>query len=335
LELINHASLKPFVTFGVEATCDHLYRVEDPEELKLAAQYLEQPLVLGGGSNVLPIGDIHRNVLRMELKGIEIIKEEGNDVWIRASAGELWHQVVLWAVERDLGGIENLSLIPGTIGASPIQNIGAYGVELVSVFESLEAVEIGTGALRTFTKAECGFGYRDSVFKKEHKGKYIISSVTLRLKRESTVNTTYGSIQAVLQERGITHPTIRDISNIVIEIRQSKLPDPGIIGNAGSFFKNPIIDSSLFESIKEKYPDLPGYPDPSGHTKIHAGWLIEKAGWKGKRFGDAGSYGKQSLVLVNYGNASGEEIWELAQQIIASVEQQFNITLHPEVNLWR
>lgn len=335
MELINHASLKPFVTFGVEATCDHLYRVEDLEELKLAAQYLENPLVLGGGSNVLPIGDIHRNVLRMELKGREIVHEEGPDVYVRFAAGEIWHQVVMWAVDHDLGGIENLSLIPGTIGASPIQNIGAYGVELDSVFDHLEAVEIGTGELKVFDKEECKFGYRDSIFKNEVKGKYIITSVTLRLKREHFVTTHYGSIQSLLQEKGIVHPTIRDISNTVIEIRQSKLPDPKVIGNAGSFFKNPLISSDHFESIKKAYPDLPGYPDPSGHTKIAAGWLIEKAGWKGKRFGDAGSYDKQSLVLVNYGNATGVEIWDLAQEIISSVAEMFNIRLQPEVNLWK
>ena len=305
------------------------------EELKLAAQFLENPLILGGGSNVLPIGDIHRNVLRMELKGREIVHEEGPDVYVRFAAGEIWHQVVMWAVDHDLGGIENLSLIPGTIGASPIQNIGAYGVELVSVFDHLEAVELGTGQLHIISKEECKFGYRDSIFKNEAKGRYIITSVTLRLKREHFVTTHYGSIQTLLQEKGITHPTIRDISNTVIEIRQSKLPDPKVIGNAGSFFKNPLITSEHFEIIKEKYPDLPGYPDPSGHTKIAAGWLIEKAGWKGKRIGDAGSYDKQSLVLVNYGNASGTEIWELAQEIIASVEELFDINLHPEVNLWR
>ncbi len=319
----------------MEATCDHLYRVEEIDELRLAAQYLESPLVLGGGSNVLPIGNIHQSVLKMELKGIEIVKEEDADILIQVAAGEIWHEVVMWAVNLEFGGIENLSLIPGTMGASPIQNIGAYGVELVSAFESLEAIEIGTGEIKVFSKEECKFGYRDSIFKSEERGKYIITSVTLRLKREYEVNTTYGSIQALLREKGIDRPSIRDISDVVIEIRQSKLPDPKVIGNAGSFFKNPMIPSGQFESIKEKFPDLPGYPDPSGHTKIPAGWLIEKAGWKGKRFGDAGSYEKQSLVLVNYGNASGEEIWDLAQKIITSVKDLFDIALHPEVNLWR
>ena len=335
MELINHASLKPFVTFGVEATCDHLYRIDELEELKVAAQYMEDPLILGGGSNVLPIGNINRNVVRNELKGFDIVKEEEGDVVVKIAAGEIWHDAVIWAVKNELGGIENLSLIPGTIGASPIQNIGAYGVELVSVFEELEAVELGTGQVKIFTKEECRFGYRDSVFKHEAKGKYIIISVTLRLKRDYVVNTTYGSIKDVLEHKGITKPTIKDVSDTVIEIRQSKLPDPKLIGNAGSFFKNPMIPSSQFESIKEMYPELPGYPDPSGVTKIPAGWLIEKAGWKGKRFGDAASYEKQSLVLVNYGNATGTEIWELAERIMDSVLQMFHIQLHPEVNLWK
>jgi UDP-N-acetylmuramate dehydrogenase len=335
LELINNASLKSFVTFGVEATCDHLYRVDEIEELRLAAQYLDRPLVLGGGSNILPIGHIPKSVLKLELKGFDIVKEEGPDVLVQVAGGEVWHQVVMWAVDHELGGIENLSLIPGTIGASPIQNIGAYGVELVSVFESLEAVEIGKGQVREFSKEECKFGYRDSIFKREVHGKYIIASVTLRLKRDYTVNTTYGSIRDVLQQKGIAHPTIRDVSNTVIEIRQSKLPDPKVIGNAGSFFKNPMISSDHFQSLKNTYPDLPGFPDPEGLTKVPAGWLIEKAGWKGKRFGDAGSYEKQSLVLVNYGHASGTEIWELAQKIIASVHEQFNVQLSPEVNLWK
>jgi len=335
LELIKNASLKPFVTFGVEATCDHLYRVDEIDELRLAAQYLDNPLVLGGGSNILPIGNINKSVLRLELKGFEIVKEEGPDVLVKIAAGEVWHEVVMWSVNNELGGIENLSLIPGTIGASPIQNIGAYGVELVSVFESLEAVEIGTGHVHEFSKVECKFGYRDSIFKREAHGKYMIVSVTLRLKRDYTVNTTYGSISDLLHQKGIANPTIRDVSNTVIEIRQSKLPDPKVIGNAGSFFKNPMISSDHFESIKSSYPDLPGYPDPEGLTKVPAGWLIEKAGWKGKRFGDAGSYEKQSLVLVNYGEATGTEIWDLAQQIIASVHKQFNVELSPEVNLWK
>lgn len=334
MELINQASLKPFVTFGVDATCDHLYRIEDIEELKVAAQYLEHPLILGGGSNVLPIGDIHRNVLRIELGGLEIIREEGDEVLVRIAAGEVWHDVVMWALDNQLGGIENLSLIPGTIGAAPIQNIGAYGIELVSVFDHLEAIEIGKGTSTRFTKEDCRFGYRDSIFKHEAKDRFIITAVTLRLSPVASVNVSYGAIQEILQLKGITNPSHRDVSEAVIQIRQSKLPDPAIIGNAGSFFKNPIIPRGDFEMMKQMHPDLPGYAEGADHIKVPAGWLIEQTGWKGKRVGNVGSYEKQALVLVNHGGGSGEEVWQLAQLIIASVRDQFGIELTPEVNLW-
>ena len=335
MELINKASLQPFVTFGVEAICDHLYRVEDIEELKLAAQYLEDPLILGGGSNVLPIGDLHRNVLRIELAGLEIVKEEADHVWVKIAAGEVWHDIVLWALDNNLGGIENLSLIPGTIGAAPIQNIGAYGVELVSVFDELEAIEIGTGKEVRFGNADCRFGYRDSIFKHEAKGKYIITSVTLRLSNTSSLNVSYGAIQDVLQQQGISNPTHRDVSNAVVQIRQSKLPDPKVIGNAGSFFKNPILPKANFDIIKEAHPGMPYYAEGNEHVKIPAGWLIEQAGWKGKRIGNVGSYDKQALVLVNHGGGTGEEVWALAQAIIESVQDKFAVTLSPEVNVWK
>ncbi len=334
MELINNASLKPYITFGVEATCDHLYHVEDSEELKLAARYLEKPLILGGGSNVLPIGHIQRNVLRNGLKGMQVVRQEGPDVWVRAASGEIWHEVVLWALDQNLGGIENLSLIPGTIGASPIQNIGAYGVELVSVFDSLEAVEIGTGEVKYFSKEECRFGYRESIFKHEAKEKYIIAAVTLRLSEHHQLHTAYGAIQDTLSGKGITQPTIRDVSDAVIQIRKSKLADPSLLGNAGSFFKNPVIPAEQFYALKKTYEDLPGYPDTTGNAKVPAGWLIEKAGWKGKRIGHVGSYEKQALVLVNYGGATGEEIWSLAREIMISVEELFGIHLYPEVNIW-
>lgn len=334
MELINQASLKPFTTFGVEAACDHLYRVEEIEELRLAVQYLEKPLILGGGSNILPIGDIHRNVLKIELKGIELV-QEGASPLIRIQAGEIWHELVLWALKHELGGIENLSLIPGTVGAAPMQNIGAYGVELESVFHSLEALEVGTGKTKIFSKEECKFGYRDSIFKKEAKDLYVITSVFLRLTHEHKINTSYGAIQDVLKTWGITQPTIHDLSKVVIQIRQSKLPDPAEIGNAGSFFKNPVITVTQFESLKEKYPGLPGYPASKETIKVPAGWLIEHAGWKGKTKGRAGCYEKQALVLVNHGGASGEEVWSLAKDVIYSVEEIFGIKLSPEVNLWK
>jgi len=334
VELINNASLKSFTTLGVEASCDHLYRVEDYEELKLAVQYLERPLILGGGSNILPIGDIHRNVLRIEIKGIQIL-EDGPEPIIGVAAGEGWHDFVMWALGHDLGGVENLSLIPGTMGAAPMQNIGAYGVELESVFHSLQAVEIGTGEARIFMKEECKFGYRDSIFKKEARDKYVITGVNVKLSREHKLNTHYGVIRDMLLEKGIYNPTIHDVSQVVIAIRQGKLPDPAVIGNAGSFFKNPVIPIDHFERIKESHTSLPGYPVEEGFIKVPAGWLIEQAGWKGRRKGNAGCYEKQALVLVNLGGARGEEIWSLALDVIASVKEKFQIELSPEVNLWK
>ena len=335
MELIDNASLKPFVTFGVEASCNHLYRIEELEELQLASRYLENPLVLGGGSNILPIGHIPRNVLKVELQGIEIEEIPGQDPLIHIAAGENWHQLVMYAIDHDLGGIENLSLIPGTVGAAPIQNIGAYGVELDSVFDSLMAIRIGDGEIVRFTKADCDFGYRDSIFKREAKDQYIITSVTLRLQRDHKVNTSYGPVQEVLKERGIDNPSIRDVSDAVIRIRQSKLPDPAVIGNAGSFFKNPVVNMEVFSLLKKEYPGMPHFAFDESHVKLPAGWLIEQAGWKGKSIGQAGSYEKQALVLVNLGHATGEEIWHLAQEIISGVEKQFGIRLSPEVNLWR
>ncbi len=335
MELLNRTSLKSFVTFGVEATCDHLYRIEDLEELKLAVQYLENPLILGGGSNVLPIGDIKRNVLRVELKGIEIEEENEAEPLIHMAAGENWHQLVLWALDRNLGGIENLSLIPGTIGAAPMQNIGAYGVELESVFHALEAVRIGSGEMVRFKKEACRFGYRDSIFKKEVKDQYVITSVTLKLSREHKINTSYGALHDFLEHKGIKNPGIRDVSNAVIEIRQSKLPDPATIGNAGSFFKNPIISLTQYESLKKSHPSIPGFHAGDQFIKVPAGWLIEQAGWKGRRIGNVGCYEKQALVLINIGGATGEEIWNLAGEVIKSVEEMFQIRLSPEVNVWK
>jgi UDP-N-acetylmuramate dehydrogenase len=334
LELINNASLNSFVTFGVEASCKHLYKVQDLDELMLAVQYLEDPLILGGGSNVLPMGHLDRNILKIELEGIEIREDNGKDVLVHIGAGENWHQFVLWALNQNLGGVENLSLIPGTVGASPIQNIGAYGVELESVFDSLEAVRLGSGELERFTKEECRFGYRDSIFKQEAKGKYIITQVNLRLSREPQVNLSYGALRDALDQKGISNPGIHDVSNAVIRIRQSKLPDPALIGNAGSFFKNPMISVEQFEQLRENYPSIPSFPAIDNYIKVPAGWLIEQAGWKGKNIGKAGCYEKQELVLVNLGGASGEDIWFLADQVIKSVRSIFNVDLVPEVNIW-
>ncbi|HZI23834.1 MAG TPA: UDP-N-acetylmuramate dehydrogenase [Chryseolinea sp.] len=253
---------------------------------------------------------------------------------MKVGAGENWHQFVLYCVERNWGGVENLSLIPGTVGAAPIQNIGAYGVEIKNIITSVEAMEIDSGEIKTFSNSECNFGYRDSIFKQNEKNKYLISSITLILtRRNHHFNTSYGAIEETLKQQGISHPTVKSISDAVIQIRRSKLPDPQVVGNAGSFFKNPTIDNKLYEFIKKDYPSFPSYPSANGLVKIPAGWLIEQCGWKGKTFDQIGVHKNQALVLVNYGGGEGKRIWQLALDIKASVQQKFNITLQPEVNV--
>lgn len=333
--LLENASLKPYVTFGVEATCERLYKIEDLDELIVAIRHLQNPLILGGGSNVLPIGDLKRDVLKIEIKGFEVEEKAGQDPIVHIGAGENWHACVMRAIEHDLGGIENLSLIPGTAGAAPIQNIGAYGVELDTVFHSLQAVRISDGEIISFDKAQCRFGYRDSIFKRDAKDQFVITGISLRLNRDHQVNTSYGAIQDVLRERAVDHPTIKDVSDAVVSIRQSKLPDPAVIGNAGSFFKNPVIEKEQYELLKADFPHLPGFPVDEKNVKVPAGWLIEHTGWKGKSQGKAGVYDKQALVLVNLGGATGEEVWTLAEEVMASVQNTFGIPLHPEVNVWK
>lgn len=332
-----HFSLSPYNTMGINATARFFVEVNSVEELTGALEFAEEKsssmLVLGGGSNILFVNDFDGLVILNRIKGIEVLSEDENQVTLKCGAGENWHQLVLNCVEKGYGGLENLSLIPGTVGAAPIQNIGAYGVELKDVFERLEAFDIEKRELRTFSKEECAFGYRDSIFKKELKGKVIITSVTLKLSKKPELNFSYSSLKEKLEEKGITKPSIKDISDAVIEVRQSKLPDPEEIGNTGSFFKNPVISVFQFDELKSKYPELPSYPVSERQVKVPAGWLIEQAGWKGKRVGDAGVHEKQALVLVNHGNAMGEEIWSLANQIIDSVDQKFDIRLTPEVNI--
>jgi UDP-N-acetylmuramate dehydrogenase len=252
---------------------------------------------------------------------------------VKAGGGEVWHDLVLFCLQHNLGGIENLSLIPGTVGAAPLQNIGAYGVELKDVFEELEAVNLATGELHTFDKAACQFGYRESVFKHESRGQYIVASVTLRLRKEHQLNTSYGAIQTTLEEMQVQQPTIHDVSAAVCHIRRSKLPDPAQIGNAGSFFKNPEIPVLLYDVLKEKYPGMPAYPVSEAAVKVPAGWLIEQCGWKGKVIENYGVHKNQALVLVNYGGAHGEKLLALARDIIQSVQEKFGITLQPEVNI--
>ncbi|WP_103664889.1 UDP-N-acetylmuramate dehydrogenase [Gracilimonas amylolytica] len=335
-EVKEHFDLKEHNTIGVSAKARYFASVSTADELRqllLDPKYKLLPkLMLGGGSNILFANDFEGLVIHLKIKGREVVEETGDHVHWKLGSGENWHQVVLGAIENDWAGIENLSLIPGSVGAAPIQNIGAYGVELEQVFHSLEALDLNTGIIKTFEHKECKFGYRDSAFKNDLKGKYVITSVTLKLSKHPKVNTSYRALSDHLNEQGIEEPTIRQVSNAVIEIRQSKLPDPKEIGNTGSFFKNPVISEEEFGRLKNKHPDVPNYPDKKG-VKVPAAWLIDQCGWKGERIGDAGVHKKQALVLVNYGSATGAEIIELAEKIRRSVHNKFGVVLTPEVNI--
>lgn len=335
MKLEENYNLQALNTFGIAANARYFAEAHSEADLRKAFQLQVQPmLILGGGSNLLLTQDFEGLVIKNVISGKTIIEETDTQVIVRVGAGENWHQFVLWCLDQDLGGVENLSLIPGTVGAAPIQNIGAYGVELKDVFHHLEAMEVATGNMHTFSHAECRFGYRDSVFKNELKGKYCITQVYLQLtKITHQINTSYGAIRETLAAQDVTEPTIRDISNAVIDIRSSKLPDPAKIGNSGSFFKNPEIPAEQFAKLQQRFPHIISFPGSNGKIKVPAGWLIEQCGWRGTRRGDAGCYEKQALVLVNYGNASGEDIWRLAQDIVASVQDTFGITLSPEVNI--
>lgn len=333
--LQENVNITPFTTFGVEVYTKEFARFNSVEELQgiLTKVIGKKLFILGGGSNVLFTKDFDGLVLRNEIKGITKIKEDEEFVYLKVGAGVVWHDFVLHTIENNWGGVENLSLIPGSVGASPMQNIGAYGVEIKDVFESLEAVEIATGKTHTFSHKDCQFGYRESVFKRSLKDKFIITSVTYRLSKNPKLNTSYGAIESELENRGITEPTIKDISDVVIAIRQSKLPDPREIGNGGSFFKNPIITKSHFEELKARYEQIPSYPVDEYHIKVPAGWLIDQAGWKGKRIGDYGVHKRQALVLVNYGSAKGQDIFNLSEEIITDIQNKYGITLEREVNI--
>lgn len=335
MNIRHDVSLLPYNTFGIDAKAAHFVEFQSVEALQLVLRKpFGPPFVLGGGSNILLTGDQPGLVLKNNIRGIEVLRSFQNKVWVRAGGGEVWHDFVLWAVQRGFGGVENLSLIPGTVGAAPVQNIGAYGVELKDVFVRLEAVELATGKRRVFHRVECRFGYRDSVFKHEGKGRYCITAVVFSLtQHKHRLNTRYGDIRAVLGAEGIDRPGIADISRAVVQIRSSKLPDPAKIGNCGSFFKNPELERSVLDRIRATYPNAPHFDLPGGRVKIPAGWLIEQCGWKGKRVGNTGCYEKQALVLVNHGGATGAEVKALAFEIIASVERQFGVHLEPEVNI--
>jgi len=336
LRIQDDINLAPFNTLGVPAKAKYFLSVRTVDELIAILPVDKQfssIFVLGGGSNILFMDDYEGLILHIAIRGKEVIRENENHIYLKIGAGENWHETVRYCVEKGWGGIENLSLIPGTTGAAPIQNIGAYGVEIEEVFESLTAIELETGSRHIFNKEDCRFAYRDSIFKQELKGKYAVADVTLKLSKNPELNTSYGAIKNMLDERKITEPTIQDISDIVIEIRNSKLPDPAKLGNAGSFFKNPIITDENYHNLKQEYPAMPGYSVDDARTKVPAGWLIEQTGWKGKVVGQAGTYRQQALVIVNHGDATGQEILQLAKMIQESVYEKFDIELVPEVNI--
>jgi UDP-N-acetylmuramate dehydrogenase len=333
-----NVSLLPFNTFHIDAKASHLVKIHSLEDVHALRENPlfsnNKKLFLGGGSNILFTQDFNGLVIKNEINGISTVNEDESNITLRVGSGENWHSLVMYCVEQDLGGIENLSLIPGTVGAAPMQNIGAYGVEVKDVIVEVEALELETGRIVTFSKEECRFGYRESFFKHEGKNKFFISSITLTLtKKTHNFNVSYGAIKETLLEMGSHELSVRAISDAVIRIRKSKLPDPEVVGNAGSFFKNPSISVSDFQSLQEIFPMIPGYKEPNDKVKVPAGWLIEQCGWKGKSFSSIGVHPLQALVLVNYGEGKGDDIWQLALDIQESVRKKFNIELHPEVNI--
>jgi UDP-N-acetylmuramate dehydrogenase len=336
MHIEEHKSLKDYNTFNIQATARYFSSIGSIEDLKLALQSNIHPdiFILGGGSNMLLTKNIEALVLHINLKGIKIISEDRNSVVLNVMAGENWHEFVQYCIKNDYGGVENLSLIPGNIGTAPIQNIGAYGVELKDVFLDCNTLSIADQSEKKFTKEECKFAYRNSIFKHQKKGKYIITNVTFKLtKNNHRTIIEYGSIKQELENSNIHHPSIKDISEVIIKIRESKLPNPNEIGNSGSFFKNPTINNIEFEEFYKNFPTAPFYKLSEFEYKIPAGWLIEKSGFKGQRDGDAGVHKNQALVLVNHGNASGKEILELAEKIQTKVKQDFGILIEPEVNI--
>ena len=330
-----NVDIAPYTTFGISAKAESLAVFSSAEELKelLKKNTSRKTTVLGGGSNVLFTQDYDGLILVNRIKGISVVEENEEEILVKVGAGENWHEFVLHCIEKGWGGVENLSLIPGSVGASPMQNIGAYGIEIKDVFQELSALNIETFKEETFNHAQCEFGYRESVFKRALKGKYIITSVTYRLTKKPKLNTSYGAIENELERKNITSPTIKDVSDAVIAIRRSKLPDPKEIGNAGSFFKNPVVKKEVLEKIQSEYPDAPHYPIDEYHVKVPAGWLIDTAGWKGKRFGSYGVHVNQALVLVNYDYAKGGDIYDLSQQILDDIQDKFGILLEREVNI--
>ncbi|WP_346319785.1 UDP-N-acetylmuramate dehydrogenase [Chitinophaga sp. YIM B06452] len=337
MKVTENVSLRQYNTFNLDATARYFAAFHSREALEAILddpQYKHTPkLILGGGSNILLTKDFDGLVLKNEIKGIHTISEDDDHVYVRAGAGENWHQFVMHCIEKGYAGLENLSLIPGNVGASPMQNIGAYGVEIKDTFNELEALHLQDRTLVSFNKEACAFGYRESVFKHQYKDQFAILQVIYRLNKKPVFNTSYGAIEQELERMGVKEPSIRSISRAVINIRSSKLPNPAEIGNAGSFFKNPEVTKEKYEELKLAFPEVVAYPLPGGHYKLAAGWLIEQCGWKGYRNGDAGVHARQALVLVNYGHAKGEDIVELSWQVVESVKEKFGVALEREVNI--
>jgi UDP-N-acetylmuramate dehydrogenase len=338
MPLQSSVSLKQYNTFGLSEQASYFAIFNNIQDCKaLIAEAQEKNIaikILGGGSNVLLTKQVDAAVLHNNIKGINIVSSTAEHTLVNCAAGEAWHHFVMWTLDNNLQGLENLSLIPGTVGAAPMQNIGAYGVEIKDFFVELHALHIDSGEIHTFNKEQCAFGYRESVFKRKLAQQYVILDVTFKLNNVPQFNTTYGAIADVLAEHNITEPSARAISNAVIQIRQSKLPNPAEIGNAGSFFKNPEITEEHYVQLKRNNEHMPNYPTKPGYVKVPAGWLIEQCGWKGYKELEFGVHAKQALVLVNYGHAKGEDIYKLSGKIIESVQQKFDITLEREVNIW-
>ena len=337
MQILENISLRPFNTFHIDAKTRWFASFATTHELQelLAAKPVprNKALVLGGGSNILFTQDYDGIVMKNDIKGINIVKEDDEFVYIKSGAGENWHQLVLHSIANNWAGIENLSLIPGNVGASPMQNIGAYGVEIKDVFHELKAYHLVEKCNYTFNLKDCEFGYRESVFKKKYRDQFVILNVVFKLRKKPLFNISYGAIREELEKLNVQDLSIKAVSDAVIRIRSSKLPDPALIGNAGSFFKNPTVTKEAFERLQKEFEHIVGYTNADGSVKLAAGWLIEQCGWKGFRRGDAGCHEHQALVLVNYGNASGSEIYALSEEIYQSVQQKFGVTLEREVNI--
>ncbi len=338
MEILEKFSLKKYNTFGIDASAAYYATFNTSEQLHELLDHVDHKMhstfILGGGSNLLFTQDVNGLVLKNEIKGIQIENEDENFYYLKAGAGENWHQLVLYCVNNNMAGVENLSLIPGNVGAGPMQNIGAYGVELKDVFYELEAFHLKEKKTVRFNLDDCSFGYRESVFKTRYKNQFAIMSVTFKLLKQPRFNTSYGAIEQELERMNVQEPSISTINQAVINIRRSKLPDPAEIGNAGSFFKNPEVPAAAFSALQQNFKGIIGYPLPNNQVKLAAGWMIEQCGWKGYRKGDAGCHAKQALVLVNYGSASGKEIYDLSEEILKSVQSKFGVTLEREVNIF-